>query len=164
MVQKFKRIQQGRQATVERIDNAARRLDEVRKNILNRRVLIVDDDPDIRGVLGQFLADWGLSPIFAEDADQAIEIMDDCIIWVALIDLALPRVDGVELCRRIRRACPLISCFAITGYRDRFVLSQLRQAGFEDVFYKPFDFKAIGQALSGVFRRLDRWAGNGTTG
>ncbi len=154
----FKKIGGGRETLAREIRSLDRRIDAVRREILNRRVLVVDDSADFRGSAGLFLENWGFHPLFAGSAEEAVQIMDDCIIWVALIDLKLPGANGVDLCRRIRGTCPLITCFAVTGHPGITGLADLRAAGFEDVFIKPFDWDLMRRGLDAAMDRLNRWA------
>ncbi|GEM_PF-630052 len=154
----LKRFKDMQRAIGAQIADAHQRLKEVRRNILNRRVLVVDDEPLFLGAVASWLESWGYHPLFAKSAEDALDVLNDCIIWVVLIDLKLPTVDGITLCRRIRHQCPLITCLAVTGNPAMSRLSELRAAGFEDCFIKPFDWNRLRRSLAGVFARLEYWA------
>lgn len=154
----FKKIGETQRAISAQIEDARKRLEEVRRNILNRRVLVVDDEPLFLGAVAAWLENWGYQPLFAKSAEDALSVLNDCIIWVALIDLKLPTVDGITLCRRITRACPLITCLAVTGHPAMSRMTELRAAGFEDVFMKPVNWTRLASSLDCAFARLARWA------
>ena len=73
------------------------------------------------------------------------------------IDLKLPKMDGVELCKQIRKDRPLAVIYAVTGYPSLFELAHCREAGFDDYFIKPIDLEVLLKASEDAFARIDRW-------
>ena len=68
-----------------------------------RRVLVVDDEPAVRGMLTVTLEMAGFEVIEAESASSALNEIADSIPDLMLIDWMMPQVSGLELCRRLRR-------------------------------------------------------------
>jgi len=108
-------------------------------------VLIVEDDPETRQFYSDALAADGFATNQAHNGHQAfakaLEIGPDLI----LTDIAVPGLDGIELCRRLRadtrtRAVPVL---AITGYGDRQYPDRARGAGADHVLIKPCDAEMI---------------------
>ncbi|HEX2028403.1 MAG TPA: response regulator [Nitriliruptorales bacterium] len=102
-------------------------------------ILVVDDDPGIRGVLEVALSDY--RTLFAEDGVEALELLARQRVDLILLDLMMPRLDGIETLRRIRgdarlRDIPVVLLTARVGEDDH-----LRgyQAGADAYITKPFD-------------------------
>jgi len=73
------------------------------------------------------------------------------------LDLNLPGMNGVELCRKIRKDRPIAVIHAITGYASLFELTDCREAGFDDYFTKPADMEMLLTAAQNAFEKVDRW-------
>jgi CheY-like chemotaxis protein len=108
------------------------------------RILAVDDDPVMLDLLGTALENSGFEDItFAASAEDALELIEvACLPYdVFLLDVMLPEISGIEVCRRLRaleryRATPVIM---ITGSRARDMMSRAFDAGATDFVSKPFD-------------------------
>jgi CheY-like chemotaxis protein len=67
-------------------------------------------------------------------------------------------MNGIELCRRIRKDKPISIIYAITGWAGLFEVEECREAGFDDFFTKPFRMEVIFSAVENAFEKLERWA------
>jgi CheY-like chemotaxis protein len=117
------------------------------------KVLIVEDNRDARTTLRMLLTlAHGHSVLEAEDGVTAVDVALDERPDVALIDLGLPGVDGLEVARRIRARLGRedICLIAITGYGDREDRARTEEAGFDVHFVKPVDTAALVKLLSEV--------------
>ena len=76
---------------------------------------------------------------------------------IMFLDLQLPGMSGIELCKRIRRDNPVAIIFAITAHFDLFNIIEWRAAGFDDFFSKPFLIKELTEAAQKAFNKIDRW-------
>jgi CheY-like chemotaxis protein len=117
------------------------------------KVLIVEDNRDARTTLRMLLTlAHGHSVLEADDGSSAIELALDERPDVALIDLGLPGLDGVEVARRIRAELGRDGIFlvALTGYGDREDRVRTEEAGFDVHFVKPVDTAALAKVLSQV--------------
>ena len=104
-------------------------------------VLVVEDDPETRRFYSSTLERDGFSIEQAHNGFQALEKAFASPPDLILTDIAVPGMDGIELCRRLRadqrtRAIPLL---AITGYGDRHYYDRARLAGANHVLTKPCD-------------------------
>src|SRR5580700_11806203 len=68
----------------------------------HRRILVVDDEPQITRVLRTSLSSQGYDLRVANDGETALEIMKDWVPDLVITDLSMPNMDGLELCRRLR--------------------------------------------------------------
>ncbi len=106
------------------------------------QVLIAEDDAIARMVLEDRLTQWGYKVIVAEDGVQAMGVlMEDNSPSLAVLDWMMPGVDGLEICRHIRKQTnkPYIYILLITAKRQKKDLVEAMEAGADDFISKPPD-------------------------
>ncbi|MFD6818712.1 MULTISPECIES: response regulator transcription factor [unclassified Microbacterium] len=115
------------------------------------RVLIVEDDERVAAALEAFLARSGYATVRASDGAQALTLVD-ADTEVVLLDLGLPDVDGIDLCRRIRGRSdvPIVIVTARNQVAER--IKGLR-AGADDFVVKPYDVHELLARIEAVTRR-----------
>ncbi len=128
---------------------------------MEKKILMVDDEDMIINLYKEAFAQAGYSVRTAESAEEALEIMKQEQFWVIFLDLNLPGMTGVELCRKIRAEWPMVIAYAVTGYASLFELSDCRDAGFEDYFTKPTKLQDLIDAAEYAFKKLERWRKKG---
>jgi len=122
------------------------------------RILIVDDDPKLRGVLRRWLAERGFESEEAASGEQALERLGDTSsgrFALILLDVMLPGLDGPEVLRRLRDASdstPTIFVTARDAVEER--VSGL-ELGADDYVIKPFDFNELMARIEAVLRRRE---------
>ena len=116
-------------------------------------VLVVDDEPIVRDVLCRYLVRSGFSVGNAADGESALEAFEREAPDLVLLDLMLPRLDGVEVFRRIRRraSTPVIMLTAKGTESDRIAGLEL---GADDYVAKPFSPREIVARVRAVLRRV----------
>jgi len=122
-----------------------------------KRILVVDDEQQIRDMYSQAFSRAGYTVRAAESAEEALDILKQEQYWVLFLDLNLPGMNGVDLCRQIRKQYPMAIPYAVTGYASLFELSDCRDAGFEDYFTKPASLSDLLGAAEHAFKKLARW-------
>jgi len=123
----------------------------------HKRILVCDDDDQVRNMFRQAFERCGYAVLTAESAEEALEIMSETPCNVLFLDLNLPAMNGVELCRIVREKWPMAIPFAVTGYATLYELSDCREAGFEDYFTKPVRMSVLRNAAEQAFEKLERW-------
>ncbi|MFS0895554.1 response regulator transcription factor [Microbacterium sp. 179-I 3D3 NHS] len=115
------------------------------------RILIVEDDERVAGALEAFLARSGYATVRAADGAEALSLVD-ADTEVVLLDLGLPDVDGIDLCRRIRGRSdvPIVIVTARNQVTER--ITGLR-AGADDFVVKPYDVHELLARIEAVTRR-----------
>lgn len=83
------------------------------------RILIVDDEPDVRRAFARTLKLAHFLPTEAASADEALERCDEHTYDVVILDFMMPEMNGIELLARIRRRQPFIRSIVISGKLDR---------------------------------------------
>ena len=115
-------------------------------------ILIVDDDAEIRRLAGKFLREHGHKVTSAQDAREMREAMAAGAVDLIILDVMLPGVSGLDLCRDLRRSSnvPIIMLTARGSDVDRIVGLEL---GADDYLAKPFNPRALLARIHAVLRR-----------
>jgi CheY-like chemotaxis protein len=119
--------------------------------------MIVDDEVSIRDLFLSAFSDAGYSVHLAENGEQALHILKQQEIDLIFLDLKLFGMNGIELCRQIKKDKPVSIIYAITGWTGLFEVEECREAGFDDYFTKPFQLEVLFRAVEDAFEKLDRW-------
>ena len=118
------------------------------------RILIVEDEPDIAQVLADDLKVEGYEAEIVTDGETALRRARDEVWDVILLDLMLPRKDGFEVCRELRRArlrTPIIMLTAKTQEAEKVMGLEL---GADDYVTKPFSPRELRARIKAVLRRF----------
>lgn len=121
------------------------------------KILIVDDEESIRELFSGIFTDEGYEVAAAEDGNTALTILKQSDIDVIFLDLKLFGMNGIDLCRQIRKTKPVSMIFAITGWAPLFEIEECREAGFDDYFEKPLDIDMLLTVVADSFKKLERW-------
>ncbi len=120
------------------------------------KILVVDDEPDALEVLGFKLKEAGYLPIFAKDGARAITVVRDERPALIVLDLMLPEVDGLEVCKILRRdlatsMIPIIMLTAKAAEMDRVIGLEL---GADDYVTKPFSPRELVLRIKKLLARV----------
>jgi two-component system response regulator MprA len=115
-------------------------------------ILVVDDDPSIRSVVSRGLRFEGYDVQIAGDGLEALRIAREMPLQMVVLDVMLPNLDGLEVCRRLRRGgnTPIIMLTARDAVPDR--IAGL-DSGADDYLIKPFDFEELLARIRALLRR-----------
>jgi two-component system, OmpR family, response regulator MprA len=117
------------------------------------RILVVDDDRAVREALRRALTLAGYEVQCAEDGPQAIELVAQAVPDAVVLDVGMPGIDGLEVCRRLRllgNRVPILMLTARDAIADR--IDGL-DAGADDYLVKPFDVGELRARLRALLRR-----------
>ncbi|MEM7050784.1 MAG: response regulator transcription factor [Acidobacteriota bacterium] len=123
---------------------------------MDKRILVIEDEPEIARLAELHLKDLGCEVTLAADGTtglaEALKAEHDLMI----LDLMLPGVDGLEICRRVRSAggayTPILMLTARSGEVDRVLGLEM---GADDYLTKPFSIRELIARVKAIFRRLD---------
>ena len=122
-----------------------------------RKILIVDDEAQILDMLERAFAEKGYGVVTASSGEEAKQIFEREKPLVAFLDLNMPGMNGIELCRWIKSEHPITIINALTGYGTLFELFDCREAGFEDYLLKPANLSLLFGVAEEAFKKIDRW-------
>ena len=131
---------------------AAPRAETVAKSAAERRVLIVDDNRDSADSLAMLLEITGNKTFQAHDGVEALDAIEKHRPEVVLLDIGLPKLDGHEVCRRVRQQ-PWgrdIVIIALTGWGQEDDRRKSEEAGFNGHLVKPVDYENLLSLLAGT--------------
>lgn len=115
-------------------------------------MLFVEDDPVIRKATGDYLARNGFEVVLAEDGDRGLTAWRETEPVLALLDVMLPGIDGVALCRAIR-AESQIPVILLSARSDPIDVVLGLEAGADDYVTKPFEPAVLAARLRAALRR-----------
>lgn len=119
----------------------------------HRRILVVDDEPQITRVLRASLSAQGYDIRVANDGETALDIMRDWPPDLVITDLSMPQMDGLELCRRLRPSTKIpIIVLSVRGEERTKV--QALDAGADDYVTKPFGIEELLARVRANLRRV----------
>lgn len=116
------------------------------------RILVADDEPNLRRVLAAILAREGYEVTQAADGAEALELLDDKLD-VVITDLKMPRVDGMEVLRSVSKAHPTIPVIMITAFGSVDNAVAAVKAGAFDYIEKPFEQEQIRRIVEMAIRQ-----------
>jgi two-component system, OmpR family, response regulator ResD len=123
---------------------------------MNARVLVVDDDLTIAEVVGDYLRDAGLETRHAADGQSALSLAREWLPDLVVLDLMLPGIDGLEVCRRLRadRASqPPVPVIMLTALGEENNRVRGLETGADDYVTKPFSPRELTLRIQAVLRR-----------
>jgi two-component system, OmpR family, KDP operon response regulator KdpE len=118
----------------------------------NRRILVVDDEPQILRVLSRSLASVGYEIRVASDGDEALAVLSDWMPDLVITDLVMPKMDGLELCERLRAVSP-IPIIVLSASGEEHIKVEALDLGADDYITKPFSMDELRARVRAALRR-----------
>lgn len=122
---------------------------------MNRKILIVEDDPDIAKLIVMHVREAGFEAVHADSGELGLEVFSQSEPDFVVLDLMLPGIDGLEVCKRIRKQneqVPVLMLTAKSTELDRVLGLEL---GADDYLTKPFSVVELMARIKAMFRRVD---------
>jgi DNA-binding response OmpR family regulator len=126
-------------------------MDKGKENSKQHGVLIVDDDCTISAALAEHLSLQDLKTYQAATGFAAINLMERVDVSVAIIDVMMPEMDGIETIRKIRESFPSVKILAISGGPDLY-LDNARYLGADIALKKPFRFQTLTSIIESLIK------------
>ena len=116
--------------------------------------LVVDDEQDSREMLAAVLEHRGARVVQGESAESALRILQQQAVDLVIADIAMPRMDGYELMRRIRAAGHTVPAIAVTAFAAPDDRDQALESGYTAYVAKPIDGRELGRAVREIMPAL----------
>ncbi|WIL19739.1 MAG: response regulator [Geothrix sp.] len=116
------------------------------------RVLLVDDEEDLRASIAAMLEHLGFQVDAARDGQEAVERFSPGVYALVLMDLTMPRLDGKEAFRRMKEADPSVRVILSSGYNEQEAIQQFLGRGLAGFIQKPYQLKTLVEALEKALR------------
>jgi two-component system OmpR family response regulator len=125
---------------------------------MEKKILVVDDDPELRQLLHEYFGGWGYSVLLASDGAQMWEQLGKHTIDLVILDLMLPGEDGLALCRSLRTksAMPVLMLTASGDEVNRIIGLEM---GADDYIHKPFIPRELLARVKNIMRRAGEAGG-----
>lgn len=137
--------------------HAHRQVSQSRPGAIRLRVVLIEDNPDLREAFQELLADMGHDVEVAATGLEGVERTQDCCPDMVFVDIGLPGIDGYEVARRLRATAQAgLHLVALTGYGTPDDRRRSREAGFDDHLVKPCDSAELERLFERVASRRSR--------
>ncbi len=118
-----------------------------------RRILVADDDASIRALLRDFLEEENFDVQVALDGEQVLQQIDDAKPDLVLMDVRMPKLDGIGVLSKIRSSGTRVPMIVMTAFGSSNIAIKAIQLGAHDYITKPFDLEEISEKLDRFFER-----------
>jgi DNA-binding response OmpR family regulator len=120
-----------------------------------RRILVVEDDPDISSLVELHLTDAGFEVVLEDNGSTALELALAEVFDLALLDIMLPGTDGLEICRTLRAERPELPILMLTARSTELDRVLGLEMGADDYLTKPFSVRELVARVKAIFRRME---------
>ena len=123
---------------------------------MRNKILVIDDDKIVCRAIKKELENEGYEVMWVLSGKEGVKMIEEDGFEIAIIDLILPDIDGVEVCKEIKRRSPYIKPFLMSGHMNE--LDERRKdfissGGCKDVIIKPFNEGELARLARHVFKK-----------
>jgi DNA-binding response OmpR family regulator len=120
-----------------------------------KQILVVEDDPDIRKLVELHLRDTGYDVTIEETGSGGLSRALSASVDLVVLDLMLPGVDGLDICRRLREERPHVPVLMLTARSTELDRVLGLELGADDYLTKPFSVRELLARIKAIFRRIE---------
>ncbi|MFC4260798.1 winged helix-turn-helix domain-containing protein [Marinobacter lacisalsi] len=125
---------------------------------MSRTVLIIEDNPGIAELVRMHIQDLGLHPVLADRGDTGLDRFREGGVDLVILDLMLPGLDGLAVCREIRAGTDYVPVLMLTAKSTELDRVLGLEMGADDYLTKPFSVAELAARVKALFRRVDALA------
>lgn len=125
---------------------------------MSNKILIVDDDAEIRKVTGIYLANEGYEILKAENGIEALKIIEDTEVDLILLDIMMPEMDGIEVCMKIREKQLVMPIIFLSAKAEELDKIHGLTSGADDYITKPFNAMELIARVKSNLRRYTKYS------
>ena len=120
-----------------------------------KKVLLVEDDPDISGLVYLHLRDLGCETVSIENGREAFEVAKEQKFDLLILDIMLPDMDGITICQKLRALEIQTPILMLTAKAEEFDKVMGLESGADDYLTKPFGIRELIARVKAIFRRAE---------
>ena len=121
--------------------------------MIGKRILVVDDEENLRRVTQLKLQQAGYEALTASDASQALEVLSKHPQDLVLTDLKMPGMSGIDLLRKVKEEYPEVIVVVVTAYGTIESAVEAMRLGAYDYIIKPFDLSELLEKIESIIER-----------
>ncbi|MEQ1829732.1 MAG: response regulator [Pirellula sp.] len=121
--------------------------------MLGPQLLITDDDVDFRTSLGEALNRRGYRTLLASDGLEALDVIRHNNIHLALLDVHMPRLDGLGMLRSLRDTKSTLPCILMSAKLDESIVHQAKQLKTDQLLSKPFSLALLAETIRNLLKQ-----------
>lgn len=125
---------------------------------MDRTVLIIEDNPGIADLLRMQVSELGMTPVLRDRGDTGLERFREGGVDLVILDLMLPGLDGLSVCREIRAGAGYVPVLMLTAKSTELDRVLGLEMGADDYLTKPFSVAELSARVKALFRRVDAMA------
>jgi len=118
-------------------------------------VLSVDDDEEMIGLLHEVVSQLGHASVTAVDGVDALEKLGESEFDIIITDISMPRMNGIELTKRIKTEFEDIDVVVVTGYQEEYKYTDVIEIGASDFISKPFNINELEAKINRIIRERE---------
>ncbi len=126
---------------------------------MEKKILFVDDERPILKILEALFRAGGFVPRCVVDAEEALVVLKDENIKVCFVDIHMPVMNGLELCRRIKEVHPDAQVYALSAFPGLMNDAEYKNSGFNGYLRKPFNIDQLMDVGRVAFESISNRAG-----
>ena len=111
------------------------------------RILVVDDEPQIGEFIRDFLNEKGYQAFYVDNGEDALRFVKRARLHIALLDIRMSGMDGLELLRQINRIDPKLGAIMVTALKEEEIGKRALKLGAVDYIVKPIDIEYLETSL-----------------
>ncbi len=120
------------------------------------KILVVDDENDTRTILDYNLKLNGFNVKCAKNGEEALELNDAFLPTIVILDIMMDGIDGIELCKKLRKINPSIYILMLSASSDDYTKIKAYDAGCDDFVAKPMTMKLLINKIKAIKSRLNK--------
>jgi len=119
-----------------------------------KTILIVDDEMDVREMLNDFLKLQGYKTIKAENGIEALKILEENIPDAAIVDIEMPKMNGLEFARRVLNSKIPLPIIIISAYLEKYSLDFIQSLGVKSILRKPLNLMELNKEIQRTLNQV----------
>lgn len=144
------------ESDLEHMPTALAKIQASGKRLTERKILVVEDCEDLREFFKDTLLSAGASIDVAKDGQEALDILSDTAYDLVVMDVSMPKLDGIQAAQILRREGFQKPILAVTAYSDKEKLMHCLQSGYSDTISKPFFGASLIEKVSSLLDQSGR--------